>query len=694
MAEMPLVPPSAAYPDEHSPEEATVVSQPGASSQPESDAFESDDLSDEGSRRAWIETWVQSVYNSERESRFAIEARWQENKLLYENVHDFSGKDDWQSKVIISKVPVAVSTQAAVLRSGLAQTRDWFDLESTGDPMDDELLAAFKDLLIAETSTRDPNTKRDALDEWLLAFIASLPTGQLVMKVYPERRIRRVRVFRAAQAVLGGGGSEGADGLDALAALEADAGVVPEAGELVVTASMNELPEVAIVAEMVSPFDVFLDSTGRNQYRMQRISGDVDALSFLAGRPGYDEEALERVANRVSHRQSEQEEKSRTFDEQGQQGPYANRHSWEGIEFYGNVLGPDGRVLLRDAMVVVIEGELVRADASPFDDGWPLLHAPIEPSPFGEYGRPPLDNVAGLARAITELVNAVLDATLFEVLKMFEIDLEQVEDASNLATGAFPAKLWWKRDRMGSGQPMVRTVDSGQTPANVGNVVAFLDRSFQEGSNVTDLIQGLQPVRGFPSATEIATRQQNTNVAFRAVAQWLEQASLEPMLEAIFHRLVQFKLFTDEGRKWCVKVLGAERASMFYAKIASRVQADGEFTIGLDFKVTALSGMLARASELGRLAQLLDVSGRIPGLANRMNWSHLSRRVVEVLGYGADEAVLTSEELEVVKGMEQAVLQRLGQSAAIPEQLAAAATGGGPSAEIVPGAVPGRSRRR
>ena len=101
---------------------------------------------------------------------------------LFHNRHDFSQKADWQSQLVISKVPNAVSTSMGILKQGLTQTRDWWDLELRAEnELDQRLTPFWKDLMRAEIEERDED-QRDFLDNWIVSVTNAWYTGPVVLK--------------------------------------------------------------------------------------------------------------------------------------------------------------------------------------------------------------------------------------------------------------------------------------------------------------------------------------------------------------------------------------------------------------------------------------------------------------------------------------------------------------------------------
>ena len=608
-----------------------------------------------------IIAFVQGVLVAEDAARNPRELRWRDGVALLQNDHDFSEKALWQSRLVISKVPNALSSATAILKQGITQTRDWFDLELRGtDPADEELLGDLKTLLRAELEERD-SKHRDFLDRWFESLKYALATSPLVMKFTIEETTETVRVLRVRAPEM----PEDPGEQLALRTLQ-DQGMNPvelaarsnRNGDVPIETALEDRPIVRIHKDPVDPFDYYRDHTGRGMYELQKIRGDLDELERFPIEAGYRPRVLEEVKEgltcAVPLEESEQGERT---NEPAQ--AVDKRLVWKGIEFWGDIPAVDGRLAYRRHVATLIEDRLVRLAPFPDDDGSAFRFSEVETLPFSEYGRGMVENVAGLARALIELSNAALDAVQYDVLRAFELDVDMVQNPSELSGGIRPGKVFSKKDEAGGGKPMLMPLQTGQLSPSVPAVFAQLERWFQEGTSVTELVQGLSPSRGFPTAREIQARQTGSNIVFRSMAQQLEKQSLEPCICAIFNRMIQFKIFGAGGRIWCEEVLGAERARTFYAKVLARLVAgDGTFRLNAEIRVAAITNILARSAELERLTGLLAAMRGFPGLVNRLKMDEVAKRVIHVFGYDAESIVKTRQELEQVQQLEMQALQQ------------------------------------
>lgn len=613
-----------------------------------------------------VRQYVLDALHCEEIARQEHEDEWKDGYALLMNRHSFAGKADWQSRLVISKAANTINAATAILKAGVTQTRDWFDLTTdSSDPLDNALIPYLKDLARSQVEERDPEKHTDLLDVWILGLKAAMATAPLVMKVVPRLTTKKVRRFQF---------SELSAPEDPLLALQWDQMIAmgtpksQAAQQLGIPLKFETLlvdeEQITVRNELVDPFDYYPDTTGASRYGIQKIRGDMVELDEMTIAGGFDQEKLEDVRDKIKGRTiPEEEDKQRRRNKEEAKGP-DRRWSWSGVEFWGCVYGKDGRVVCRDHVVTIIEDIVCRVAENPFEDGRPFRAATVEPIPFSEHGRGTITTVAGIARAIIELANAILDSVKYEVLKAWEVNLDVSKNPKQFEKGVYPGAVFFKSLLGNRDQQLITAVDTGHLSSDVLALMVQLDRWYQEGTSVTDLTQGLAPMSGTATATEIADRRQGTNIAFRSIAQWMEKTSLEPILSANFNRMLSFRVFGPGGQTWVQKVLGPDRAAAFFSLVAQRIEAgQGHFDLQLEFKVTALSNIVARAQELDKLSRLLEASQGIPGFINRLNLGAVSKRIIQALGYASEDLVKGEEELAQIDQLERQMLANLAAGA-------------------------------
>jgi hypothetical protein len=618
----------------------------------------------------WLREYAQHVFNAEKTNRMQREQHWRISYDLLMNRHDWRGKARWQSKIAFSKVPNALNAAMAILKQGLTQISEWFTVETSGDdPIDKELLPFWSKLLRADLEERDPVSRLDFLDTWILGLKGAAATAPLVMKLYPETVDVPVRVLRTVAPPPPAAPSEA----DAIDAILQDGGAMPPAAPdanptiarmqaglpIELTTELRHVRRVRIRKDLVDPFDFYSDAMGRGMHRIQRIAGDLGDLDQMTEEAGYDLAALAEVRRKVTERIGTEEFEKGSRVSEGR-SVIARRKTYEGIELWGTVPTEDGNGVERGRVLTVIEEVVVRYAPSPFDGDDPFVYATIEPIPFSTYGRGLVEHNAGVAIAITELANAILDATIYDVLRAFEVDVTKIVNPKEFAEGIRPGSVFQSNGAANDGSPMIRPLDTGSLNTNVFGVYQMLTGQFEEGTTVSELTFGKAPRSGETTAREVQIREGNSNVVFRGIAQWMEKASLEPALEKAFSLLVTYRIFGEGGRQWVEQVLGREEANRFYGLLVTRLSlGDATLELGLEFRVRALTTILAKAQEMDRIEKIIELMQGFPGLANRMDMGKLVRRIMRALALDDDGLVKSEEDLRKIDALEQMVLARL-----------------------------------
>jgi hypothetical protein len=606
---------------------------------------------------------VQASLRREEDARRAHEAKWDKAWELLKGEHNFSGKADWQAQFNVGKSISTVNGAVAILKAGITQTSDWWDLTlgEGGNEADRPLLPYLKDLFTAVLIRRDRVTRRDFIDNWILGVKAACASALLPFKIYPAYENRKVREFRLEPAAP----REQPAPVDPGETLQQMAQGPGARAQFV--SDLVDREEVVIRADLVDAYDVYIDTgSTKPEFILQRIRGSVADLDAMDARAGFMPDKIAEVRDLVHNTAYRTEEEDKAKERAGENSvePEPSRGAWHGIEYWGVVYGEDGAVLLEDHVVTIIEEIVVRVKENPNQDGNPFRVSEMEPMPHSAYGRSFLEPVSGIAHAIIELANAIFDSVQYEVLKAFEVDLDVANDPGEFSDGIRPGKTFTKKSLDGKTRKLIEAVETGTMGGGGITALVQLDRMFQEGTSITDL--GLSPPRMSTPATaeEVRDRQSGTSLAFRSTAQWLEKTSLEPCLSAMFTAMMSFKLFAPGGVDWARAVLGQQRAEEFFTLVTQRlIGGDGTFVTDIDFKVTALSSIVARAQELDRIARLIEAAQNIPGFLNRLDWAVVSKKIVHALGFDGEEVTLSEEEMARVKQLEEMAQAQLAASA-------------------------------
>jgi D-alanyl-D-alanine carboxypeptidase (penicillin-binding protein 5/6) len=138
--------------------------------------------------------------------------------------------------------------------------------------------------------------------------------------------------------------------------------------------------------------------------------------------------------------------------------------------------------------------------------------------------------------------------------------------------------------------------------------MSVIDREFQGATGITDIKQGLLPMRGSPTATEIATRSAESAGLFDVIARNLETQIMEPLLAMVYWLIVQYMDdFSDPAIREAVGEEEATRLSLLTPRERYEY-LKGNYT----FEARGMSVFLSKSQELQKIIDVLRNFGRYP----------------------------------------------------------------------------------
>jgi len=546
------------------------------------------------------EWWVQQLVELRTyaaDKRLHAERAWDEAWRVYNNQYDWSGKAEWQSRVFVPKAAMAVEMAAALVRRALLESEDWFRLEGLTEtsrkraPYLEKLLYYYLD-------------RMRFVDRFIEPLKGGLVGSLIVVKPhlapwsYRERDGRFVR-------------------------------------------ELHDSP--AITVSFPDPYNIYLDPTGRGMFIIEEEILDLPTAFDLADMGILDGDVLKQLHEDwlETERQAKEDERKRQPISGSRP---TNRLEVKLTHFWGSL--PDresGRWALKNGHFIIVNDKYVVR--GPMENPYPhkrlpyIVGSPFR-RPFSVYHKGLLDDVVGLQKAMTELVNLTLDSATFAGIKAFEVDLDQIEDPQQLLSGIYPGKVFTKRGGGQQGQ-MVKEINIADVNRSLPALYQLLNNEFQNSTAVTEFISGQVGMRGARTATEVVIKQNQGMGIFNEVAKNLENSVLEPTLEQLAYLVVEYhEDFIDPrvaeilGTDLMIQMLVADRGELFEPQNL-RVRASG---------ITAL---LSRSEEIQRIMGLLQVLGQfgpvLPVLAKSIDLPHffeqMFRRMVRAYGWPVEDLV-------------------------------------------------------
>lgn len=506
----------------------------------------------------WVNALME-LWTHADQKRQAARARWDEAWRIYNNQYDWSGKANWQSRAYIPKLSMTVEMAASLVRRALLDSEDWFRVEGMTEssraraPYLEKLLYYYLDRMRFADRIIEPLKG---------GFVGSLIVAKPHLSPYVHKEIEP-GVF------------------------------VPEVSG-----------DPAITVSFPDPYNIWLDPTGRGLFIIEDEVVDMAVAFDLADLGILDGDVLKKIHEDYVDAEREAREEARR-----QQLPTGGKPRYRREvhlrHFWGSIADPDtGRWMLKNGHFVVANSKyLVRG---PMENPYPhkrlpyVIGSPFR-RPFSVYHKGLVEDVVGLQKAMTELLNLTLDSALFAGIRAFEVDLDQIEDPQQILSGVYPGKVFTKR---GGGQDtrMVREIEIGDISRGLPGVYQMLNTEFQNATAVTEFISGAIGLGGARTATEVVTKQQQGMGIFSEVARNLEGTLLEPVLDQLSYLVVQYH--DDFVDPKVAEILGPDLMTQMMVATAQE-RWDLFDPSALRVRVSGVTALLSRTEEIQRIGSLL-----------------------------------------------------------------------------------------
>jgi hypothetical protein len=551
---------------------------------------------------------------------------WQEIVSMYNNEDDFSRKADWQSKEVIPRTFTMTENVTSMFQRALMTIPDWFSI-----------------------------TKTFRNDDVVLEAKINLVTK--MVKYFLEKNEYPFLFGKTVKAGL-------------LSYLLINKVTWSYEGDLL--SDTNGFSNGGCIIELISPFDFWLDPTGRGKYTIQKTV--IDYGDFMEAADNGVFINADKLESDYRDMEEESEENER---KEMPSSITASRKEVVLHEYWGNVYHKDGRLVYKNCMFIVANKKYIvkapienpnKNKKSPY-----VITGSID-TPFGVYHKSLLGVNIGLFKLITELANQAIDSNNFSILKNFQIDKEALEDPSDIDDGIFPGKVWATNYDTQNPQP-IRVLEFGQPPQSIFTLAQLIDREIQS-SGVTEYVTGLPRMKGRPTATEVTQKLAQSNSLFDTLARNVEYHFLTPLVKLVYETIVQnieYFLLDEEF----VKAVPEARSLRGVPPELRYKELAGDFAI----TVSGLSIVLNRQAELEKVNAFMNMLGNNQQLASQMDWNKLGNKVLEGLNWTSADILL--DPVKAAEQQKQMIMQQMAAAGQLNNQVIP----GQPSQELQSGQV-------
>ncbi len=327
------------------------------------------------------------------------------------------------------------------------------------------------------------------------------------------------------------------------------------------------------------------------------------------------------------------EDKSRAslrFDETHEQSNSAapsNNTIIKLTDYYGPILDQDGNVKFKQAHVLLANDDVVLVakenklwtQQPPYVAFSPLL------LPFREEGVGLIEHTVDVDKAFNRIINMTTDKQLLGLIPALEVDVDLLEDPSQLDTGLVPGKII-RKEGGHAGQQAIQPIiqDTNISPA-AQLLLGALDRGHQEGSLISEIQQSLPRFRGNQTGQEISIKQGNQVDFLSAMSKDIDEYALKPIVEASMDLVLQFLNTSNDPRVGSILGVGQEYLrSLNRFDLLEMIQ--GDYII----KVSGVTDQVQKREALGEIVQLMNIIGQnAEAWMPFINQTELLNRVLE-----------------------------------------------------------------
>lgn len=549
---------------------------------------------------AQLKRFFAAVKATADEHRKPREMIWREAWALYNNEYDWSDKAWWQHRTPIPKVRASVDRAVGIFRKTLLKVQPFYGIQAESK--------------LGRTKGRYTMLLTDywldqaaAIEEIVTAFRVGLITSTSILKIF-WMRVRDTQVGLETKVVKEPTYEFG---------LETGSSTREEK-----TAKLNDIYKGKLGFMCVNPqnFWIIPGTNGRSVIERDECSlNSLEALVKDAAHPEgiYEEKALKRLREKLQSPTKSQDDTAQTGEARHNANQYFRNVNL--FHYWGDIYDQDGKLVMADASFTLADEDILIREARPnpfFHREHPYTIGSPYMVPFSTYNRGMVEDVSEIAKSITQLACLIADGGLYDAMKAFAIDVDQLEDPADARNGLYPGKTFVRKSSQGSGAPneqLVQTVDVGKIPEEAMAVVAMFERYFQEGSFVNEWVGGSGSAKG-ATLGEVNIKTQASLEGLDESARNLEVTLLEPALskgtKVIYQYNENFMLerLVDNYPQLSMLLQGMQPAERYATMV-------GDYS----FKVRGMSVMIDRAQRIGELKEILTLLSYLPGFIEQLN---------------------------------------------------------------------------
>jgi len=538
----------------------------------------------------------------------------------YNNVHDFTDKEDWQTKLAIPNWAMAIDQAENFMRDGLRKSTRLFGIEVLNDDPIDKLLAAFLGTVMHEIIR-------------VIELKKQLP-GSLKLALLTNQSIHKIGYEEFSQTEIAPEFIQG----------EVDV-TDPETGLIIGKKAFQSFGTQEIerliskpTARLLDSVQYYPDPRGVGLYEIDDVKQDLWQVveKFAGVAPDKVLKALKEDMNKGSPESEDDEiEISQRQKMEIIEPENAFRRIVKLTDYYGPLFTRDGLLAAKRVRVVLANDKhiLVRGKTYPFWDGErPYVRYQAISVPHSVWGKLLVQHVDSIQLYVNELGSLMMDKAKMSALGQLAIDTTLIEDIEDILSGIFPGKAWKTR-----GPGAVTEVPMSGVSTDHFQMYGLLSQEAQNAHAVTEFLQGQPTSRGRATLGEVEIKTQQGAQFFGGIVQNATDG-LEKIFEKLFFRVMQFK------DNWQDPAIAKIAARFGMSEILPMLQ-DPTVRHRLmkrpfRFHAAGLNAAMRRAEVLTSMTEMLTVLGNLgPEFLQQVDAQKIFTKIVDA--FDMDELLKT-----------------------------------------------------
>jgi hypothetical protein len=540
-------------------------------------------------------------YDRSWQSRWNRRAKNLANWNAYHSRMDWSHKMPWQTQQTVAEFGISVEQSVGTLERGLTDTNDWLTVDGVGigDPVINPdtiglLLKYYLERLWipgnqAETSYNLANLIGDGIKRALLESIITAKVTGVMDTKYKYRLVE-------SNVVKGKFGHRDSIPLYT----QTPPGMQSVAADVI--------RDFRLCIEVIPWEDWFPDPSSLNRWVCHEATVHV---SELGANPDYDTDIVNAIKGTADATYADMYKRV-------EQDAVFIQHDSDEVrvrEFWGDLIDPTTcEVLATNVFWTTCNGQMLRPPTpNPF---WhqkrPFVSAALLRTPNSTIHKALADDAVDSWMFLNELISLMFDGALGSVWGKHQMRLDMVENSDDFQQGVPQNPTFLLRPNTPDGYKALEKIDSGEMPAYAMQIYELATRQFQTAMATNDLKLGQMPSQE-ATATSIVEAMQAAGSLFESIAARVEDTFLEPIFELAWMTILQYELADKLVDPVLVQILGPERV------LELTKQTNQERFVLLSqaakFKCRGLRGVTARARVMTKLANLVQLLGTTPQLA-------------------------------------------------------------------------------